>query len=127
MTSSPAYRDDLHTILSEQRRELMAAKTLDSDLDIAFSLQMQEAMSASLSHLPSSSSSSSTPPPPPPVHDGVLDLAAALMLQDIERCAQECDDHERSLLEIQKANDDLRRRIHDQNFAAEVLTVPENY
>ncbi|KAK9940219.1 hypothetical protein M0R45_016890 [Rubus argutus] len=28
--------DDLQAILAEQRRELLAAKTLDSDLDMAF-------------------------------------------------------------------------------------------
>ncbi|XP_004295986.1 PREDICTED: uncharacterized protein LOC101314644 [Fragaria vesca subsp. vesca] len=132
MAATPAYTNDLHTILSEQPRELMAAKTLDSDLDIAFSLQMQEAMTASLSHhLPSSSSLPPPPPPPlPPIHDeydDVLDLAAALMLEDIEKFAQEYQDHERSLFEIRKAKEDLDRRIHDQNFAAEVRNVPEDY
>ncbi|XP_050367213.1 uncharacterized protein LOC126785649 isoform X4 [Argentina anserina] len=124
--ATPAYRDDLHTILSEQRHELMAAKTLDSDLDIAFSLQMQEAMSASLSHHPSSSSRP-PPPPPLPLHDDTLDLSAALMLEDIEKFAQEYEDHERSLLEVRKAKEDLDRRIHDQNFAAEVRDAPEDY
>lgn len=132
MAATPAYTNDLHTILSEQRRELMSAKTLDSDLDIAFSLQMQEAMTASLSHhLPSSSSlPPPPPPPPPPIHDeydDVLDLAAALILEDIEKFAQEYEDHERSLFEIRKAKEDLDRRIHDQNFAAEVRNVPEDY
>ncbi|PRQ33724.1 putative aminoacyltransferase, E1 ubiquitin-activating enzyme [Rosa chinensis] len=125
--ATPAYRDDLHTILSEQRRELMAAKTLDSDLDIAFSLQMQEAMTASLSQQPSSS----RPPPPPPLihdeYDDVLDLAVALMLEDVQKFAQEYDDHERSLFEISQAKEDLDRRIHDQNFADEVRNVPEDY
>jgi hypothetical protein len=126
--ATPACLDDLHTVLSDQRRELMAAKTLDSDLDMAFSLQMEEAMTASLSLQPSTSRS--PPPPPPQVHeeyDDVLDLAAALMLEDLERFAQEYEDHDRSLFEMRKAKEDLDRRIHDQNFTAEVRNVPEDY
>ncbi|KAM1999254.1 hypothetical protein FF2_006373 [Malus domestica] len=45
--------DDLDNILFEQRRELMAAQTLESDLEMAFKLQMQEAMTASLALVPS--------------------------------------------------------------------------
>ncbi|KAJ6346344.1 hypothetical protein OIU78_008891 [Salix suchowensis] len=42
-------------VLTEQRREIEEAKTLNSDLEFAFNLQMQEAMTASLS-IPQSSS-----------------------------------------------------------------------
>nr|XP_028945176.1 uncharacterized protein LOC114819736 [Malus domestica] len=95
--------DDLDNILSEQRRELMAAQTLDSDLEMAFKLQMQEAMIASLA------------------------LPPLLMLEDVERFAQELQDHERTVLEMMKAKEDLSRRIHDQKFAVELRDVPEDY
>lgn len=121
--------DDLHTILSEQRRDLMAAKTLDSDLDMAFKLQMQEAMAASLALKPlfASSSSSRNSPPPSPPHDAILDLAATLMLEDVERFAQEWEDHERTVSEMMKTKEDLNRRIHDQKFAADLRDVPDDY
>ncbi|KAI5322223.1 hypothetical protein L3X38_031295 [Prunus dulcis] len=125
--------DDLDTILSEQRRDLMAAKTLDSDLDMAFKLQMQEAMAASLAlnpSLASGSSSRNSPPPSPPhdaLNDAILDLAAALMLEDVERFAQEWEDHERTVSEMMKTKEDLNRRIHDQKFAADLRDVPEDY
>ncbi|KAM1754017.1 hypothetical protein ACFX12_006542 [Malus domestica] len=110
--------DDLDNILSEQRRELMAAQTQDSDLEMAFKLQMQEAMTASLALVPSSSSHNSLPPSPPHEcsYDAVLDIAASLMLEDVERFAQELEDHERTVLEMMKAKEDLSRRIHDQNY-----------
>ncbi|CAN6692493.1 unnamed protein product [Malus baccata var. baccata] len=121
--------DDLDNIRSEQRRELMAAQTLDSDLEMAFKLQMQEAMTASLALVPSSSSHNSPPPSPPHdcSNDAALDIAAALMLEDVERFAQELEDHERTVLEMMKAKEDLSRRIHDQKFAVELRDVPEDY
>ncbi|KAI3499849.1 hypothetical protein L1887_35663 [Cichorium endivia] len=49
-------------LLSEQRRELPAAITSDSDLDFAFQLQMEEAIKVSSTSQPSSSMSSSHQP-----------------------------------------------------------------
>lgn len=119
--------NDVHAILSEQRRELLAAKTLDSDLDFAFNLQMQEAMAASLALHPSSSSQSPPPLPPYEPNDDVLDIATTLLLEDMERFSQEYEDHERSVLEARKMKQDLDRRIHDQKFAIDVLDLPEDY
>uniref|UniRef100_A0A2N9FSW1 RBR-type E3 ubiquitin transferase n=1 Tax=Fagus sylvatica TaxID=28930 RepID=A0A2N9FSW1_FAGSY len=123
--------DDLRTTLSEQRRELMAAKALDSDLDLAYQLQMQEAMNASLA-LQTSTSSSSPPPPHLPndvvtesSNDDVLDVAARLMLEDMERFVQELEDRQQSEAEMRKMKEDLDRRIHDQKFAAYILNVPD--
>ncbi|KAM1178754.1 hypothetical protein ACFX13_018333 [Malus domestica] len=117
------------TILSEQRRKLMASQTLDSDLGMAFKLQMQEAMTASLGFVPFSSSHNSPPPSLPHEcsNDAVLDIAAVLMLEDVERFAQELQDHEHTVLEIMKAKDDLSRRIHDQKFTVEPRAMPEDY
>ena len=123
--------DDLSTTLSEQRRELMAAKALDSDLDLAYQLQMQEAMNASLALQPATSSSSPPPPQQPngvvteSPNDDVLDVAARLMLEDMERFVQELEDRQQSEAEMRKMKEDLDRRIHDQKFAAYILNVPD--
>jgi hypothetical protein len=121
--------DDLTTALSEQCRMLMAAKTLDSDLDMAYQLQIEEAMKASIALQPSGSR---CPPPPPQPNDAVsspddnvLDVAATLMLQDAERYVQELEDRERSEAEMKKMMEDLDLRIHDQKFAAYILNIPD--
>ncbi|PRQ33730.1 putative transcription factor C2H2 family [Rosa chinensis] len=125
---TPTDQTDVHVILSEQRRELLAAKTLDADLDLAFNLQMQEAMTASLALNPSPSTSQSPPPSQPyEPNDDVLDIAATLLLEDVERFSQEYEDHERSVLEARKAKEDLDRRIHDHKFAIDVSDLPEEY
>ncbi|CAN2060526.1 unnamed protein product [Malus fusca] len=94
-------RDDLDNILSEQRRELMVAQTLDSDLEMAFKLQISEVMITSLALVPFSSSHNSPPPSPPHEcsNDAILDIAAALMLEDVEQFAQELEDHERTFMQ----------------------------
>ncbi|XP_059430477.1 E3 ubiquitin-protein ligase RSL1-like [Corylus avellana] len=121
--------EDLNLALSEQCRVLMAVKTLDSDLDLAYHLQMQEAMDASIALQPSSSRCSSQQPQPDDIvsspEDNVLDVAATLMLQDAERFVQELEDRERSEAEMRKMLEDLDRRIHDQKFAAYILNIPE--
>nr|POF09911.1 putative e3 ubiquitin-protein ligase rbra [Quercus suber] len=130
--------DDLYTTLTEQRRELMAAKTLDSDLDLAYQLQMQEAMNASLAlHNPATASSSRTPPHPKPNDDDdvvfipqspngdVLDIATTLMLEDMNRFVQELEDREQSEAETRKLKEDLDRRIHDQKLAVDIHNIPD--
>ncbi|KAJ7980960.1 RBR-type E3 ubiquitin transferase [Quillaja saponaria] len=124
--------DELQTLLSEQQREFMAAKTLDSDLDMAFQLQMQEAMNASLAIQPLASRS--TPSTPLKVvtyfeddqNDGVLDLASTLMLEDLKAFAQELEDREQCEAEMRKMRDDLDRRIFDQTFARDIMNIPED-
>ncbi|KAM4095438.1 hypothetical protein ACJW30_08G030200 [Castanea mollissima] len=118
--------DDLYTTLTEQRRELMTAKTVDSDLDLAYQLQMQEAMNASLAlHNPATASSSRTPPHPHPNDDNVLDIATTLMLEDMNRFVQELEDREQSEAEMRKLKEDLDRRIHDQKLAVDIDNIPD--
>ncbi|GLT55234.1 hypothetical protein SLA2020_283750 [Shorea laevis] len=121
-------RDDLNAALSEQRGVLMTAKTLDSDLDLAYHLQMQEAMTASLALQPSNSRCSSSPPPNDAVsspNDVVLDVAATLMLQDVERFVQELEDGELSKEEMRKMREDIDRRIHDRKLADDIVNIHE--
>lgn len=123
--------EDLHIIHLEQRVEVMAAMAEENDLNFAFQLQMHEAMTASRALQPSSSR------PPSPDYsiiaaltagDGndVLGMTTALMLQDMDRFTQECEDQRRCKDEIKRTKEDLDRRIHDQKLAQDILNVPED-
>lgn len=116
--------DDLEILVSNQHRELMAARTAESDLDLAFRLQMEEAMAASLALLPSSSS---CPPPPPPSgeEDDEISQIMALQALELERFHQERRDSEHCQAEFRRIAEDLRRRTHDERFALEILRIPD--
>lgn len=118
--------DDLHTITAAQRRELMAAQILESDLDLAFRLQMEEAITASLSLHPSPSSSSSTPPPPNPApqNEDAFNLSA-LHTEELDKLDQTLRDRLLTESETNRAREDLRRRIHDSKLAREIERMPE--
>ncbi|XP_031282906.1 uncharacterized protein LOC116141547 [Pistacia vera] len=125
--------DDLHSLLAEQHVELMAAQSLESDLDYAFRLQLEEAISASLTLVPSTSASTSSarsPPPPPslpqqPLHDVVSPTFASLQSEELKKMEQELADYEQAKLEIRKTNEAIHRAAHDQKFAMELSRMPE--
>ncbi|KAL4318548.1 hypothetical protein GQ457_18G005570 [Hibiscus cannabinus] len=115
--------DNLHSLLSQQQDELMAAHSLESDLDLAFHLQLQEALSASLSP-----HTSQPPPPPPQLPPQPLlqsDSAFSLMSEELSKLQQESLDHKRCVLETQKLKEDLKRRVHDEKFARRIAEIPE--
>ncbi|XP_055830116.1 E3 ubiquitin-protein ligase RSL1-like [Solanum dulcamara] len=106
--------DDLHTLLDEQRREIVAADAVDVDLLFAFQLQMQEAMNAS--------SSKST------INADVIgsnNNVTNLFVEELSYYEQQVIDHQKAEFEMRKIEDDLNRRIHDQAFAREILNVPD--
>ncbi|KAL3718839.1 hypothetical protein ACJRO7_003878 [Eucalyptus globulus] len=126
---------DLEAAVAEQRREIVASRALDTDADYAFQLQMMEAVRASLS--PSRPSASGSPPA---AADGAWlvggdgdgdgdgdgrSLATALMLDEMERYAQEHQDREHCEAEFRRMRQDLDRRVHDMRFAAEIVGIPE--
>ncbi|XP_057956587.1 E3 ubiquitin-protein ligase RSL1-like [Malania oleifera] len=120
--------EDAQTMMAEQWRELQVAKALDSDLDVAFRLQMQEAMAASLVLRPSSSSSPLSPLPPSidvDVDDDDFLSLAGVQAEEIARFEQERRDREYVEAVMRGAADDLRRRTHDQKLASDILQVPE--
>ncbi|WOL04813.1 hypothetical protein Cni_G13535 [Canna indica] len=133
---------DLNIAIATQHRELMAATAAESDLELAFRLQMEEAMAASLAtHLPSSSaaaaaaSSSSSFARPiiattatREIGNANQGLADAMRLQTLEldRYQLEAKDRERSLTEICQAVENLRRRAYDERFAREILAMPDD-
>ncbi|XP_012064880.1 probable E3 ubiquitin-protein ligase rbrA isoform X2 [Jatropha curcas] len=125
-----ASDDDLPSLLSEQRRELMAAQSLESDLDLAFRLQLQEAINASLSLVPSSSTS---PPQSSPsiliVSDQDSNVSASLpslQTEEISKLEQELNDRKQSELEMRRIREDLDRRMHDQRVAREISMIPDD-
>ncbi|CAL5389156.1 unnamed protein product [Camellia sinensis] len=127
-TTTPAEPDDdLHLIAAEQRCELMAAQVLESDLDLAFRLQIQEAITASLSLQPSSASASA--PPPQLItnddEDKVFNFSS-LQTEELEKFERECRDRIITEAEMKKAKNDLFRRIHDYKVASEIELMPED-
>ncbi|KAG8371369.1 hypothetical protein BUALT_Bualt13G0080500 [Buddleja alternifolia] len=120
--------DEPHTIAAAQRRELMAAKALDSDLDFAFNIQLQEALTASLSlnSQPSTSSSSVVVIPPlQPQDDVVVSNFTDLQSDELLKLEQELKDQIISETEFKRLKDDLHRRIHDHRLALEISRMPE--
>ncbi|KAJ6671667.1 RBR-TYPE E3 UBIQUITIN TRANSFERASE [Salix viminalis] len=132
-------------VLTEQRREIEEAKTLNSDLEFAFNLQMQEAMTASLSilnHPPSTAStsslfilnhppstalaSSSSTPKNEEAEVEDFDCCSTLFLENIERLEQERKDREESEHLMREMREDLDRRIHDQKVASEIMNIPDD-
>ncbi|CAL5424254.1 unnamed protein product [Camellia sinensis] len=83
---------------------------VESDLDLAFQLQIQEAMNASLAPQPCSSSSS---------------CLASFLDEEIARFEQEHGDHDHAEAEMRRIRDDLSRRIHDQAFARDMSLISE--
>ncbi|KAG8488681.1 hypothetical protein CXB51_016639 [Gossypium anomalum] len=120
--SNPDDDDELNSLLSQQHHELMAAHSLESDLDFAFHLQLQEALSASLSLHTSQPPPPPPPPPEPPVQN---DTVFSLTSQMLSKLQQESLDHKRCLLETQKLKEDLKRRVHDEKFARRIADMPE--
>ncbi|KAM1309725.1 hypothetical protein ACFX13_006542 [Malus domestica] len=116
--------DDVFVSVSEQRREFMEAKALESDMDLAFHLQLQEALAASLTLQPSSSSAQSLEKDAVPI---IPDTPTVVSIQsgELARLEQELKDREQSEIEMRKAREDLERRIHDDQVAREIMRIPE--
>ncbi|XP_023638605.1 uncharacterized protein LOC17884756 [Capsella rubella] len=119
--------DDVSLILEEQREEIMAAKTLARDHDLAFNLQMQEALAVSRAAHTSSVPDSSSGDVATVDFTGGYDEFdfTSLILQDIERVDQERRDRAFGEQEMKRLKVDLDRRIHDQKFAQEIMRIPE--
>lgn len=117
---------ELIRIADEQQQELSAARVFLSDLDLAFRLQLEEAMAASLAFQPSSSTSQTKPQQPPVLvpNDDAVNLAD---LQTLELDKFAADIRDRLVVETEKkkVHEDLHRRIHDQKLAREILRMPE--
>nr|XP_016442089.1 PREDICTED: uncharacterized protein LOC107767565 [Nicotiana tabacum] len=114
--------DDFHALLDEQRREIAAAEAAENDLLFAFQLQMEEAMYISLPKENAPSTSKLTF-----YDDEVIpkNTVANLFAEELSNYEQQVRDCKQAVAEMKKIEDDLNRRIHDQAFAREILSVPE--
>ena len=117
--------DDIAILVSAQQRELMAALDLDSDLDLAFRLQMEEAMVASIALQPSTSSS--RPHMEFEVNTTTDNVVNFPNLQNLEldRFLQERKDVEHCEAEMRRVADQLKIRVHDHNFARQIIEIPD--
>ncbi|KAF5200018.1 E3 ubiquitin-protein ligase dbl4 [Thalictrum thalictroides] len=121
-------------LIAEHRKELMEASSLESDLDLAFQLQMQEALVASLALQPSTSSSSSSASKTPPLMDvseiftNSISTPSVTSLQTLEfdKLQQEIKDRQQCEVEMRRITEDIKRRIHDQQFAREIHQIDED-
>ncbi|CAN1249491.1 E3 ubiquitin-protein ligase RSL1 [Linum perenne] len=114
----------VEAMLSEQHREILNAKTVNADLDFAFDLQLQEAITASMNHLPSSTVSLPPSSLGDPGDGGFEIDYTTLLLEDIKRVEQELEDRRQSEVLLREMKEDLDRRIFDQKFAGEIQNIP---
>ncbi|GJU43354.1 retrovirus-related pol polyprotein from transposon TNT 1-94 [Tanacetum coccineum] len=104
-----------HVTPFRQRRKLTSAITSDSDLDFAFHLQMQEAITASLT-------SSSTTIPLFPLIDSPSGIAH-LLAAEIDNFNHEYNDRELVKNEMSKMHENVNMLMHDQVFVTQVMDV----
>ncbi|KAK3036827.1 hypothetical protein RJ639_031305 [Escallonia herrerae] len=116
--------NDLHTLTTEHRRELAAFRVMESDLELAFRLQLQEAIDASLSLQPSTSTSA-PPRPPTPSNDALLH-SAELQALELDQFEQHLKDRDLSQTETRQMRDDFARLIHDRRVAREIQAMAED-
>ncbi|KAF9590306.1 hypothetical protein IFM89_033714 [Coptis chinensis] len=88
----------------------MEAANLEVDQDLAYQLQLQEALAASLAlHEPQQLPSTSTSAPPPPI----------TKLPTHEKDHQQCE------TQLRKITLNINRKLHDENFARQIHDIPE--
>ncbi|GLT37282.1 hypothetical protein SLA2020_116110 [Shorea laevis] len=95
----------------------MAFRLHQSDEDIAFQLQLQEALTASLANQHISSRlrpSTSIVESPPPLKDPVF-----------TKFQHEALDHNPLLIETQRMKGDLKHRVHDRELPRDIVRMPE--
>ncbi|KAL4586870.1 hypothetical protein LXL04_011515 [Taraxacum kok-saghyz] len=95
-------REELSRIAEAQHREITAARALVSDLDLAFRLQLEEAMAASLALQPSSSSTPPTESQQPPVLVSNDDEVNLTDLQTLELDEFEAEIRDHVVIETEK-------------------------
>ncbi|XP_040992779.1 uncharacterized protein LOC121239577 [Juglans microcarpa x Juglans regia] len=130
MNSAFSDDEDLPYLLSEHRLELelMAAEDLDSDLDLAFRIQLEEALAASLAFHPSASTSTSSnffvDSHLTSESDGFSKISG-LQSEELARFEKEVKDLEASGAEVLRLTGELRRQIHHERVARQILRIQE--
>ncbi|XP_020598413.1 uncharacterized protein LOC110037998 [Phalaenopsis equestris] len=119
-------------LVANQHRELMAASAAEADLDLAFHLQMEEALAASfVASLPPSCSSSFPDVAGPSSSSASsikADLSHALDLQSLELDHYQLERRDAELCRTERCRvaEDLRYRVHDEQFAREIQDMSDD-
>lgn len=121
---------------SLQYRELAAAQAASSDLDYAFELQMQEALSASMgttqydyhgtTNSASNAGGNSGGSEMGDVDEGGMTLLLRLQALEFEKFQQEVADHKQAEEERRRLSEEIYRKSHDAKFARSIQTMPED-
>lgn len=119
-----------------QYRELAAAQAASSDLDYAFELQMQEALSASMgttqydyhgtTNSASNAGGNSGGSEMGDVDEGGMTLLLRLQALEFEKFQQEVADHKQAEEERLRLSEEIYRKSHDAKFARSIQTMPED-
>lgn len=119
-----------------QYRELAAAQAASSDLDYAFELQMQEALSASMgttqydyhgtTNSASNAGGNSGGSEMGDVDEGGMTLLLRLQALEFEKFQQEVADHKQAEEERRRLSEEIYRKSHDAKFARSIQTMPED-
>lgn len=119
---TPLDVGDFHVIAAEERQELVAAEALDSDLDFAFDLQLQEAITASLflTAQPSTSTAAAESRP-----DEDVSKFTGIFSHELLELEQELKDHAITESEFKKSKEDLHRLLHDRRLALDISRMPD--
>ncbi|XP_031484778.1 E3 ubiquitin-protein ligase RSL1-like [Nymphaea colorata] len=115
--------ENLGSLVSHQMEELRMAETLESDHDLAFRLQMEEALAVSASSV-ASTSRAPTPLSVVSVGDEKAPLWR-LQIDELERFQQERADREQTVAAARKSYDDSQLWLHDKEFARQIKDMPD--
>lgn len=117
--------EDLDAIVSEQLCDLMDALAFESDVDLAYNLQLEEALVASLAS--SSTTSSSNPRPEFQDFESVdISRIDTLHSRDIAKCDQIFQDWLQSEFDMRRTGRELHRQVHNHGFAREILNIRDD-
>ncbi|KAJ7296795.1 hypothetical protein O6H91_Y098800 [Diphasiastrum complanatum] len=110
--------------LNLQTQDFQLAHLACSDSDLAFELQLNEALAASMG-VPAEALPGDAPVKKN--EGGADDLVLALEIQsrELKRAEQEVQDAARAKLELHQLNEKIKQRVHDSQFAQTLSEMPD--
>ncbi|KAL0537728.1 hypothetical protein IC582_026713 [Cucumis melo] len=116
--------EDFGAIASKQLRDFMDVLSMESDLELAYNLQLEEALVASLA---SSSSSSSIPRPEVQDFERVgIPRIGTLHSRDIEKCDRIFQDWLQTEFDMRRTGGERHRQGQNHGFAREILNIHDD-
>ena len=116
--------DDFSAISSQQLRDFMDVLSMESDLDLAYNLQLEEALVASLA---SSSSSSSIHRPEVQNFEHVdRPRIGTLHSRDVEECDRIFQDWLQTEFDMRRTGGERHRQVHNHGCARGILNIRDD-